>query len=398
MKFFSTLALALVASSTIASGKYVPRSNSIDLDELTEQFNQLEVKNENIADYFVENQLSEDLKEWFPFEDDDKNKEYIDYMAELQSYNGNIGNDYYKRDFSDYEDESNPEYEYEYEGSAGAFALSSDEYEEYEDEDEGYDLNSYSDIEENLEQPFENVFEEDENYESEIEHSGDEFDIIRTDQDGTRKRGRRLSSYSEESEYESEHSSKASKKRRLSQESNRSQSPGSRIARERTYEQKELIEIVPYTEISIDENERAEMSFRACNPRQTPDIVIEKISLNPYPLVFGKPVQAHVRANVKKTIEEGAYAKVSVYKLGFSIVDLNVDFCEIARDAGIDCPVAPGTYDLDYTSEPLPTFPYGMNVSVKVAIFNGPSTNNAELACINVNAALKKTYFPSVSY
>ncbi|CAG8757466.1 15794_t:CDS:2, partial [Acaulospora colombiana] len=79
------------------------------------------------------------------------------------------------------------------------------------------------------------------------------------------------------------------------------------------------------------------------------DIVeVESISISPDPPKPGEDLEITASGKVKQTLEEGAYADVTV-KLGLiKLLRKEFDICEEARKANatIQCPVEPGDYTL----------------------------------------------------
>ncbi|PVF94518.1 hypothetical protein CPB86DRAFT_713134 [Serendipita vermifera] len=88
-------------------------------------------------------------------------------------------------------------------------------------------------------------------------------------------------------------------------------------------------------------------NYELCGTEE--DIVeVESISISPDPPKPGEDLEITAKGKVKQTLEEGAYADVTV-KLGLiKLLQKEFDICEEARNANatIQCPVEPGDYTL----------------------------------------------------
>jgi len=84
---------------------------------------------------------------------------------------------------------------------------------------------------------------------------------------------------------------------------------------------------------------------------ETDAIQIDSIEVSPDPPQPGKDLTVKVTGTAQETIQEGAYADVTV-KLGLiKILTKTFDICEEARkaDATVQCPVEKGTYTVEQT-------------------------------------------------
>ncbi|ADV21812.1 phosphatidylglycerol/phosphatidylinositol transfer protein [Cryptococcus gattii E566] len=85
----------------------------------------------------------------------------------------------------------------------------------------------------------------------------------------------------------------------------------------------------------------------------TDAVQIKSITVSPDPPVPGKNLTVNVKADVLTTIEEGAYADVTV-KLGLiKLLHKEFDLCDEARNANatVQCPVKPGPYSVSQMVE-----------------------------------------------
>lgn len=91
-------------------------------------------------------------------------------------------------------------------------------------------------------------------------------------------------------------------------------------------------------------------SWRDCGIPTDP-IQIESITISPDPPRPGQDLTVKVNAQVSETIEDGAYADVTV-KLGLiKLLEKHFDLCEEARiaNATVQCPVESGSYTVQHT-------------------------------------------------
>ncbi|GHJ87112.1 hypothetical protein NliqN6_3514 [Naganishia liquefaciens] len=114
----------------------------------------------------------------------------------------------------------------------------------------------------------------------------------------------------------------------------------------------------------------------------TDAVQIKEINVNPDPPAPGKNLTVNVKADVLKTIEEGAWAHV-VVKLGLiKLLQKDFDICEEARNANatVQCPITPGSYDVSQTVE-LPKEIPRAKFSVNVLAYD---KDDEDLACVNL--------------
>ncbi|KAI5453492.1 Phosphatidylglycerol/phosphatidylinositol transfer protein [Naganishia albida] len=114
----------------------------------------------------------------------------------------------------------------------------------------------------------------------------------------------------------------------------------------------------------------------------TDAVQIKEINVNPDPPSPGKNLTVNVKAEVLKTVEEGAWAHV-VVKLGLiKLLQKDFDICEEARNANatVQCPIQPGSYDVNQTVElprEIPRAKFAVNVQAY-------DKDDEDLACVNL--------------
>ncbi|KAJ9100462.1 Phosphatidylglycerol/phosphatidylinositol transfer protein [Naganishia friedmannii] len=114
----------------------------------------------------------------------------------------------------------------------------------------------------------------------------------------------------------------------------------------------------------------------------TDAVQIKEINVNPDPPAPGKNLTVNVKAEVLKTIDEGAWAHV-VVKLGLiKLLQKDFDICEVARDnnATVQCPILPGSYDITQTVQlprEIPRAKFAVNVQAY-------DKDDEDLACVNL--------------
>ncbi|GFZ45257.1 Phosphatidylglycerol/phosphatidylinositol transfer protein [Saitozyma sp. JCM 24511] len=114
----------------------------------------------------------------------------------------------------------------------------------------------------------------------------------------------------------------------------------------------------------------------------TDAIQIKSIAVKPDPPVPGENLTVNVDADVLETIEEGAYADVTV-KLGLiKLLQKTFDVCEEARNANatVQCPVKPGTYSVSQTVELPKEIP---KAKFSVAV-RGYTVDDADMLCLDL--------------
>ncbi|KAJ9122228.1 hypothetical protein QFC22_001647 [Naganishia vaughanmartiniae] len=136
----------------------------------------------------------------------------------------------------------------------------------------------------------------------------------------------------------------------------------------------------------------------------TDAVQIKEINVNPDPPAPGKNLTVNVKAEVLKTIEEGAWAHV-VVKLGLiKLLQKDFDICEEAyvpgcllhkhfvgvlilrvwsrrnNNATVQCPIIPGSYDITQTVQlprEIPRAKFAVNVQAY-------DKDDEDLACVNL--------------
>ncbi|TFK77023.1 hypothetical protein BDN72DRAFT_830196 [Pluteus cervinus] len=125
----------------------------------------------------------------------------------------------------------------------------------------------------------------------------------------------------------------------------------------------------------------------------TTDIIqIRSIQVSPDPPQPGQDLTVKVNAFVTETIEEGAYADVTV-KLGLvKLLHKQFDLCEEARtnEADIQCPVQPGEYTVEQTvalPKEIPRAKFGVEVA-------GYTKDDEDMLCLKLKVDFMKRPFP----
>ncbi|KIK06917.1 hypothetical protein K443DRAFT_673810 [Laccaria amethystina LaAM-08-1] len=120
-------------------------------------------------------------------------------------------------------------------------------------------------------------------------------------------------------------------------------------------------------------------------------IQIESLEVSPDPPQPGKDLTVKVKAHVSQTIEEGAFADVTV-KLGLiKLLQKRFDACEEARNvnATVKCPVEPGSYTVEQTVA-LPREIPRAKFLVKVLGF---TVDEEEMLCLELKVDFMKRPF-----
>ncbi|KAG7450437.1 uncharacterized protein BT62DRAFT_1001259 [Guyanagaster necrorhizus] len=150
----------------------------------------------------------------------------------------------------------------------------------------------------------------------------------------------------------------------------------------------------PDTQVSLQGGEEAHTSqswdYDDCGLPS--DIIqLEYIKIKPDPPKPGEDLTVTVKGYVQETIEEGAYADVTV-KLGLiKILHKSFDLCEEARNANasISCPVEPGSYTVKQTvSLPKEIPPSKFSVDVL-----GYTVEDEDLVCLKLKIDFMKRPF-----
>ncbi|KAG6834365.1 hypothetical protein H0H93_010113 [Arthromyces matolae] len=107
---------------------------------------------------------------------------------------------------------------------------------------------------------------------------------------------------------------------------------------------------------------------------------VQDIQISPDSPQAGKNLTVTIRGQVTSTVQEGAYATVSVKAGLVTYPSQKVDICQEARNSNlsIQCPVAPGTYTVvDTVSIPnnVPKGSYNAQI-------NGYTADKASMFCV----------------
>ncbi|KAJ3568801.1 hypothetical protein NP233_g5481 [Leucocoprinus birnbaumii] len=132
--------------------------------------------------------------------------------------------------------------------------------------------------------------------------------------------------------------------------------------------------------------EEPRWKYSSCDSEEEgePIVKIHSIEVSPDPPAPGKDLTVKVNAEASDTIEEGAYAEVTV-KLGIiKLLNKEFDLCEEARNANasVQCPVAPGPYKVQQTVA-LPNEIPRAKYTVRVDAY---SVNDDPLFCLDLEA------------
>ncbi|KAI0051769.1 hypothetical protein FA95DRAFT_1580496 [Auriscalpium vulgare] len=122
----------------------------------------------------------------------------------------------------------------------------------------------------------------------------------------------------------------------------------------------------------------------------TDPIQIESIDVSPDPPKPGQNMTVTVKASAVETVEEGAYADVTV-KLGLiKLLQKQFDLCEEARNADttVKCPVDKGSYEVVQTVE-LPKEIPKAKFSVDVRAY---TYDDEDLFCVNLKVDFMKKF------
>ncbi|WFD38314.1 uncharacterized protein MJAP1_001265 [Malassezia japonica] len=111
-------------------------------------------------------------------------------------------------------------------------------------------------------------------------------------------------------------------------------------------------------------------------------VQVQSIALNPDPPVKGQNLTVHGKGTLHTEVKNGTFIDLSV-RVGFlRIFSQRVDVCEALKenDVEIQCPLAPGVYDVKHTAE-LPAHIPPAKYSVHVT---GETHDGKPLACLDV--------------
>ena len=123
-------------------------------------------------------------------------------------------------------------------------------------------------------------------------------------------------------------------------------------------------------------------SWENCGEDTWP-IKVNSIDVSPDPPKPGADLTVKVNAEALETIDEGAYADVTV-KLGLvKLLQKTFDVCEEARNNNVtvQCPVKPGTYNVEQTV----ALPKEIPRAKFVVMVNGYTAEDDEMLCLKLN-------------
>ncbi|KAI0348481.1 hypothetical protein BDW22DRAFT_1350698 [Trametopsis cervina] len=128
-------------------------------------------------------------------------------------------------------------------------------------------------------------------------------------------------------------------------------------------------------------------SWEDCGSPSDP-VHIKSIDISPDPPVPGEDLTVKVIGEATSTVEDGAYADVTVKVGVIKILQKEFDLCEEARnaDADIECPVEKGTHEVVHTvtlPKEIPPAPF------KVAV-RGFTVDDEPLVCLNLQIDFRK--------
>ncbi|KAL9716170.1 hypothetical protein Ac2012v2_000615 [Leucoagaricus gongylophorus] len=130
--------------------------------------------------------------------------------------------------------------------------------------------------------------------------------------------------------------------------------------------------------------EEPHWKYSLCDNDEDPIVNIKSIQLSPDSPSPGKELTVKVKAEASETIEDGAYAEVTV-KLGLiKLLSKEFDLCEEAHNANtsVQCPVAPGLYEVQQTVS-LPKEIPPAKFQIRVESF---SVDDELLFCLDIEA------------
>ncbi|KAG6845773.1 Phosphatidylglycerol/phosphatidylinositol transfer protein [Tephrocybe sp. NHM501043] len=136
-------------------------------------------------------------------------------------------------------------------------------------------------------------------------------------------------------------------------------------------------------------------SYTNCGSTTDP-IQIESIEVSPDPPVPGKDLTVKVTGRATETIEEGAYADVTV-KLGLiKLLQKQFDVCDEARKAkaSVQCPVETGNYIVEHTvalPREIPRAKFTVNVQ-------GYTADDDDMLCLDLHVDFIKNPFPHLGW
>ncbi|PWY97105.1 hypothetical protein BCV70DRAFT_196063 [Testicularia cyperi] len=109
---------------------------------------------------------------------------------------------------------------------------------------------------------------------------------------------------------------------------------------------------------------------------------VESITVSPDPPVPGRNLTVRAKGSIKDNVSDGTFADV-VVKLGLiRLLARRFDVCEEARanNADLQCPLSPGSYELEHTvALPREIPPGKFNVQI-----TGKNQDDSDLLCLNL--------------
>ncbi|RKP05156.1 hypothetical protein THASP1DRAFT_8277, partial [Thamnocephalis sphaerospora] len=90
------------------------------------------------------------------------------------------------------------------------------------------------------------------------------------------------------------------------------------------------------------------LPFTLCDSNAKYAISPEEIRLNPYPVVSSRPLQVTLTGELKTTLEQGAFTRVTA-SFGLFKQSMDLDVCAEAAKSNMTCPIAPGRHALTQT-------------------------------------------------
>jgi len=131
----------------------------------------------------------------------------------------------------------------------------------------------------------------------------------------------------------------------------------------------------------------ASWDYKDCFPDGSP-VQITSIEVTPDPPKPGQDLTVTVNGTVTETLEDGAYADVTV-KLGLvKLLKKRFDLCEEARNANatVQCPVEPGSYHVVHTvtlPREIPPARFAVNIL-------GYTVEDEDLLCLDLKVDFTK--------
>lgn len=123
---------------------------------------------------------------------------------------------------------------------------------------------------------------------------------------------------------------------------------------------------------------RLESPITSCGNEDDILQLVKEISVNPNPPVKGENMTVSGSGVTTQTIEQGAYADVVVHYGLIKLLTQKFDLCEQAKEVDLECPIAPGKYDLTKTVAlpgQIPPGTYKVDINVK-------QPDNSQITCL----------------